>query len=119
MTNININNELFDNPMKRRSERKPKSFRWTKDEVLTLRSMARANASYEEIGEVIGRTATAVAQKAHKEGITNLRQESWTPKEEAFIVQNNHRPPSELAKELGRTVYSVQKWFLICGRTVD
>ena len=109
MTNINVDNKLFNNPMKRRSEQKPKNYRWTKDEVLTLRSMARANASYEEIGKVIGRTATAVAQKAHKEGITNLRQESWTLKEEAYIIQNSHRPPSELAKELDRTVNSVQK----------
>ena len=97
---------------KRDFQNPPPEYRlWTTNEEQILRSMLAKGKKYEEIGDKINRSRSAVANKIIKLNLTLPN--FWTSEEHDFLRENYEAgfimSYSELAQELGRSKTSVAK----------
>jgi hypothetical protein len=98
---------------------------WTTREHTTLRRLARSGVPVTQIAARLGRTPSAVTQRAFLEGIS-LRsgrpgapehRAPWTPRDVGALrrLLRADTPVTEVAARLGRTVRAIRKRALVAG----
>ncbi len=87
----------------------PKSNRWTKEEVETLKQLSKT-MHYEKIAKKMGKTSNAIYLKARKLGIVLIMdRREWTKEEEKKLKKLWGTCKIEkIAKEMKRTVFSLK-----------